>query len=369
VVAVGFAGAGLAARGWARAVAGSLQLERRVLPGERVEGADVIFEVRVAHRRSVLGAAVTVAQSLGGVEQSARLRGGRALLTFARLPRGRHQLGPLVVALADPLGLERVEHVLQDDSAILIRPRIPVLGPLFSSHGSRESGAARAGRRRPTGFEVHAVRDYVPGEPLRSVHWPTTARRGRLMVKELEDAPREDVTIVLDQDLAGVAGPAGASSFDAAVRAAGALVLAYVSANRRVALVGTTAAFGTVRVRVLGADWESALDALAAVEPVAGARVEVALGGGSSAVARAREVVVVTARPERVGSALEELRRHGRAVSLVVVASETYADATPRAPRPEVLRAAAHGVSVALVARDVPLETALGRRPMGAVGA
>lgn len=368
VIGVGLALAGIGARCWARLAAGSLVLERRVLPGERIEGADVVVEVRVAHRRRLLGGAMTVGQALGGVVQECRLPAARAVLTFEGLPRGRHHLEPLIATLIDPLGLERVEHRLDEPTAVLVRPRLPVLGDLFSARGARETGSARAGPRRPTGFEIHAVREYGPGDPLRSVHWPSTARRGSLMVKEPADAPREDVVIVLDQDPACVAGPSGESSFDAAVRASGALAQAHLASGRRVTLVGTARGIGTVHLRGLGPEWEDALDLLAAVEPDVGARLDHVLSGRDRAVGHAREVAVVTAVPERAGGALDALRRAGRSVSLVLVASETFAGAPERLPRPEVLRAAARGVAVAVVRAGVPLEVSLARHELGAVG-
>ena len=191
------------------------------------------------------------------------------------------------------------------------------------------------------------------------MHWPSTARRGRLMVKELDDAPRDDIAVVLDQDLDGVAGPPGRSSFDAAVRAAGALALAHVLWNRRVALVGTAPASEAVRVHSVGHDWEVALDALAEVMPVAGAHADRALRSPAAAVSRAREIVVVTSRPERVVDALLELRRNGRIVSLVVVASETYAGRPRNAPDIALLRAGALGLPVAVVSADRTIEAAL----------
>jgi hypothetical protein len=153
------------------------------------------------------------------------------------------------------------------------------------------------------------------------------------------------------------------------VRAAGALALAHVLWNRRVALLGTARGGETLRLRSPGHDWEIALDALATVEPVAGARVDAALRSAGSAVARARELVVVTSRPDRAVEPLLELRRGGRSVALVVVASETYAG-RPRAERdPTVLRAAAQGVPVAVVSAETPIEVALAGGLAGAVGA
>ena len=58
--------------------------------------------------------------------------------------------------------------------------------------------AARAQRLRSGGHELHGVREHQPGESLRGVHWPATAHRGRLMVKELDDPAGDQLAIVLD---------------------------------------------------------------------------------------------------------------------------------------------------------------------------
>lgn len=361
VVGLGLALAGLLSRAWARAATGAVVVERTLLPGERIEGSDLAVEVHV-RRRGLLGGSIVLRQRLGEVEREVSLRRSRTEIVFSELPRGRHRLEPLEIELIDPLGLERVEQRLAEHESVLIRPRVPVLESLFSTHGARDAGAARSSFRRPTGFEIHAVRDYAPGEPLRAVHWPSTARRGRLMVKELDDAPRDDIAVVLDQDLDGVAGPPGRSSFDAAVRAVGALALAHVLWNRRVALVGTAPSAEVVRVHSVGHDWEVALDALAEVMPSAGAHADQALRSPAAAVSRAREIVVVTSRPERVVDALLELRRNGRSVSLVVVASETYAGRPRNAAEIALLRAGALGLPVAVVSADRTIEAALAGR-------
>lgn len=368
VVGLGFALVGLFSRLWARAARGSIALERRLLPGDRVEGSDLVVEIRARHHRRLLGGSVVLRQGLGESRQSVRMRRSHTVIVFAGLPRGRHALEPLEAVLADPLGLEHVEQRLGERSDVLIRPRIPVLASVFSTHGARDAGAARSRYRRPTGFEIHAVRDYAPGEPLRAVHWPSTARRGRLMVKELDDAPRDDLAVILDQDVDGVAGPRGRSSFDAAVRTAGALALAHVLWNRRVVLVGTATSGEAVRVRSPGHDCGVALDALATVMPMAGAHVDRALRTPDAAVSRAREIVVVTGCPGRAVAPLLELRRGGRTVSLVVIAAETFAG-RPRGPSDiAVLRASAQGVPIAVVTADRPIEEALAGRLLGAAG-
>jgi len=103
--------------------------------------------------------------------------------------------------------------------------------------------------------------------------------------------------------------------------------------------------------------------------PVAGARVDRALRDPATAVARARELVVVTGRPERAVDALLELRRTGRAVSLVVVAAETFAGRARARPGPAVLRAAAQGIPVAVISAETSIADALAGRLAGVVGA
>src|SRR5205807_431581 len=81
---------------------------------------------------------------------------------------------------------------------------------------------------RHAGFDLHSVREHVEGESLRRVHWPSTARRGELMVRELEDAPRDEIAVLLDADAYAVAG----ESFDAQVRAAASILAVHIVRGR-----------------------------------------------------------------------------------------------------------------------------------------
>ena len=146
-------------------------------------------------------------------------------------------------------GVGRAARSTPTGEALVVYPRLVELGTtLFCDAGRFGSDGRRLLLRRPAGFDFHSVREYAQGESLRRVHWPTTARRGQLMVKELEDSPRDAVAVVLDCDPAGVAGTPPDSSFDAAVRAAGSVLRAYVSRGRRAVLVTT----GGERVRAAG---------------------------------------------------------------------------------------------------------------------
>lgn len=366
VAGAGFVLAAGLSRAWARIARGSVEVERRLAAGVRTEGDDIVVVVRWVRRRRLPRGAVVARQRLGATVREAHLAGPTTAITFFGVARGRHVLEPLEVTITDPLGLERVTLEFGRAVDVLVRPRIPRLTAATASHGAHDAGDSRSAVRRPTGFEIHAVRDYAPGEPLRSVHWPSTARRGRLMVKELDDSPRDDLVVILDQDPEGVTGESGRSSFDAAVRAAGAIARAEVQLHRRVSIAGSAPATA-LEIRSLGHDWEVALDALAVVQPVVGARIDAALRHPVTAVARARELIVVTGRPDRAVEALLEMRRTGRVTSLVAIASETFAG-RPRSTVPALLRAAFHGVPVSVIEAGVPIEDALAAQRRGATG-
>lgn len=211
------------------------------------------------------------------------------------------------------------------------------------------------------------MREYLEGEPLRAVHWPTSARRGELMVRELEDAPRESIAVVLDVDAGSVAGPRGASSLDDAVRATAGLVRAHALRSRRVLLVIGAIQPVVHRIRTLGLDWELALDELAAAEPVRETALQ-SLVAPRSAVGAVPELVVVTGRPAVVADALVARAAVGRSSALVAVDAPTYAGRPPTRTSAVLLRLAGAGVPLAVLRSGTSLPDALGRLRERAVG-
>jgi uncharacterized protein (DUF58 family) len=292
---------------------------------------------------------------------------GRAALVLLDVPRGRYRLDPGCLVATDPLGLDRAEIAVDRASVLTVRPLVPELRTLFTDTGTWGDGGRRALARRASGLEPHGVREYLEGEPLRAVHWPTSARRGELMVRELEDAPRESVAVVLDVDAGSIAGPPGASSLDDAVRAAAGLVRAHAQRSRHVLLVIGAPEPVVLRVRSMGRDWELALDSLAAAEPCR----ETSLGellAPRSIVGAVPELAVVTGRPESVADALVARVAVGRSSALVAVDAPTYAGGPPARPLPALLRLAGAGVALAVLRRGTPLPEALGSLRARAVG-
>jgi uncharacterized protein (DUF58 family) len=101
------------------------------------------------------------------------------------------------IEASDPLGLFR-QTVREDDrEQSLVLPRFM---SLRSQPLPREVEAAVTAPRAGHGTEIFGVREYRPGDPLRRIHWRSTARRGELIVREFEPPGVRHVGIFLDPD-------------------------------------------------------------------------------------------------------------------------------------------------------------------------
>ncbi len=368
VLGLGLALAALASRLWAWLASRALSVERLPASVPPTEGGELRLGI-VVRGATRLASRVELRDSVGplGILSTAIPADGRAALVVPRVPRGRYPLGPGRLVARDPLGITTIELEIPAAGTVLVRPRVPELSALFTETGARGEGGRRAHLRRASGLEPHGVREYVEGEPLRAVHWPSSARRGTLMVRELEDAPRDSVAVLLDVERSANAGVAGSSSLDEGVRVAAGLVRAHAGRSRRTLLVVASPSPGIHRVQSLGADWDGALDALAAVEAVDGAPLR-ELVGTRGALGPIPELVVVTARPDAVEDALLARRATGRDCALVAIDAPTYADRGRSDSSRALLRLAAAGVPLAVVRAGDALEEALAGLRARAVG-
>jgi uncharacterized protein (DUF58 family) len=340
----------LVAWAWVRLANRAFAVRRGSGEGEHVEGDDVPVVVELHATGTVMPAAATLTERVGrlGEQRHSLRRNGRRLsvrYVLARVPRGRYVFDEVRVELADPFALERAIVRLPAPGALLVYPRLVQLGSLFSESGSASHDGRRLLLRRHTGFELHGVREYEQGESLRRVHWPSTARRGQLMVKELEDSPRDEVAVVLDADARAVVG----DSFEVQVRAAGSLMDAYVRRGRRAVLVVNSRPREIQHVHAAAADWRRALEVLAAVEPTGDVPLARLLAEDDGPALRALELVVVTANvaPALVDRLVQRSLSR-RKVSVVYVEPAGF-NGGARRVEPGLLRLQAAGVAVAVV--------------------
>jgi uncharacterized protein (DUF58 family) len=165
-----------------------------------------------------------------------RGRRARIVRTLCR-QRGLFRLGPLTLASGDPFGLFRREREVQPAGTLIVLPATVPLPGLGRLPGELPGGSLQGERVHFATANVATVRDYQPGDSFGRVHWPSTARLARLMVKEFERDPFSDLWIVLDLDRLVQVGSGPDSTEEYAVTIAASLGCHYLAEDRAVGVV------------------------------------------------------------------------------------------------------------------------------------
>ena len=133
--------------------------------------------------------------------------------------RGRYKIGPLRLRLADPFGLVELTRSFTTVDQLTVVPAVQAL-PAVRLGGAWESGGESVSRSVAIrGDDDAATREYRNGDDLRKVHWRSTARVGKLMVRREERPWQSRATLLLDTRSVGHRGDGPGSSFEWAVSA------------------------------------------------------------------------------------------------------------------------------------------------------
>lgn len=144
-----------------------------------------------------------------GEERGGYLQASSALLWLSRAcwdfevvcrHRGVYHLGPLEIMAGDPFGFYTRRQLLPERCEIVVYPRVvPLrrLGFLEASDLGRDRSRCNL---QDNPDYLAGVRDYRPGDSLRRIHWPATARRGQLQVRLFEPAAAPALMLVLACD-------------------------------------------------------------------------------------------------------------------------------------------------------------------------
>ena len=252
-------------------------------------------------------------------------RAARSLRVTTRLRRrGRYTLGPIIVDSGDPFGLFRSARVFGDARHLIVYPATVPL-PGFRVPPADIVGDGRQRRRT---FQVTAnaagVRDYSYGDSYNRIHWPSTARMGKLMVKEFELDPSGEVWVLLDLEAGSQAGCDEESTQEYGVTIAASVMKRYLDAGRVAGLIIYGLERQVLSTHAGEAQLMKALEALALARP--GPRpLSEALATESFRLNRRSTLVVITpcATDHWVGQ-LAEVRRRGVAVAVVALEPSTF---------------------------------------------
>jgi uncharacterized protein (DUF58 family) len=112
--------------------------------------------------------------------------------------RGRFRIGPIRLHSGDPFGLFRTSRSFPEWRHVVVLPMTEALDSVQAPAGFLPGGGAMRLRTHQVTPNAAGVRDYAAGDSLNRIHWRSTARRGRLIVKEFELDPKVDVWILMD---------------------------------------------------------------------------------------------------------------------------------------------------------------------------
>ena len=189
------------------ALIGSTRLETelevsppRVVVGERAGGSLVV--VNAARRRSrALRVELPVGRGIARFDFPALGVGDSHDELFV-VPTHRRAIipvGPVTTVRGDALGLVRRTHEWSDRKEIVVHPRTVRLEALTAGL-IRDLEGHTTNHLSNADIAFHTLRDYVPGDDRRHVHWKTSAKLGALMVRQYVDTRRSHICVALPLD-------------------------------------------------------------------------------------------------------------------------------------------------------------------------
>ena len=112
---------------------------------------------------------------------------------------GRYEIAVSSAVLTDPLQLSSRQIVCQDIEYVTVMPEQFDMQVSYASDAAMlESDRSSDSRRGNDPGEVRAIREYVPGDPVRNIHWKLSEKTDKLLVKELGSPITDQFLVILD---------------------------------------------------------------------------------------------------------------------------------------------------------------------------
>jgi uncharacterized protein (DUF58 family) len=216
-----------------------ITVRRSVYPSRVTRGRPAQARLLVTNPGTRRQPGFTAADPAGPVIRTVRVRGlppGGETVQHYELPtdvRGRWTIGPLSLERRDAFGLARSSLPTGETTTLWVHPRrLPARALSGGRRRHHHEGTVTDSALRGSA-ELNDVREYVPGDEVRLLHWKATARTGQLMVRDLADPQRSRFTVLLDTRAAA----ATADSFEELVETAASLLSASVAAGQHTCLL------------------------------------------------------------------------------------------------------------------------------------
>jgi len=213
----------------------SLTTERVVAGGE-VNGGVVVTNIS---KRIALPGRIDIPTGSGLADiHVPLLRAGHThedRLTIAAPHRGVITVGPVTSVRTDPLGILKREVEWVDLHDIFVHP-VTTSIPSTNAGFIKDLEGNASSTIVDSDISFHAIREYSYGDAQRHIHWKSTAKTGKLMVRQFEETRRSRLAIVLDLDTSEYASD---DEFEMAVSVAGSLGVRAIRDARDIAVVAS----------------------------------------------------------------------------------------------------------------------------------
>ncbi|MBN2385977.1 MAG: DUF58 domain-containing protein [Anaerolineales bacterium] len=350
----------------------SLSRSARVARASVGELFEETFEVANRTRQPGLWLEVENLSRLPNAEGSRLLTriGGRETRTYPARTlltrRGAFPLGPATISSGDPFGLFTVQKTFPAESSLIVLPMSVEISTFPIPPGLLPGGKAIRRKTMDVTPNAAGIREYVPGDPMKRIHWPSTVRRDRFMVKEFEQDPQSDLWLFLDaQARVHVRGPELAmpifevgqwltrrpqinlpcDTFEYTVSIAASLARHFLKRNRAVGLACATGHFTVLSSERGERQIGKVLETLAFLEP----QGEIPFLGLIQLQAKllplGSGVILITSSPTpELFLAVEDLQRRSLQPLVILIKPETFGGSGDSQP-----------LTDALIGREVPV--------------
>jgi len=212
--------------------------------------------------------------------------------------RGRFVVGPWRLRSGDPFGIfELVIDYAQTDEMI-IHPPVDTELKFSLPTGLQQGDVRGRDRAMQVTSNISTVREYRPLDPLNWIHWPTTARTGKLAVREFDVEAAGDAWILIDLEHKWHVGDGLESTEEYGVLLASALTARILAENRAVGLA-TYGPDPVILPAQKGAQQQwSILRALAVLAADGDLPLEAALDDAEQVIDRGAALIIITANDD-----------------------------------------------------------------------
>lgn len=240
---IGFAGAWLFAAVWVFTLERGLSIERRIHIAWARVGDSVPEELIVTNTSWLPAIWVEILDELATLVEPIRLvsdveahasRRRHPLHLFRR--RGEYTLGPTRLRTGDPFGIYTLNLLDRHTSTIMVTPPQLPLEQLWIAPGGWAGDRQQTRRTLEREISAAGVREYMPGDSLKRIHWRASAHNDALIVRQLEAAASGDWWIFVDLETAAQAGSGQDSTLELSIVLAASLASRALREHRRVGL-------------------------------------------------------------------------------------------------------------------------------------